>query len=256
MLAMRGTSNSGLDGLAGLGSFDDDGTDFCLCDQIAIDERLRPEAPYASTIANLLHVIMNRIAGYHRAAESSLVDGHEIDERRLLEFVDMPHAKRASGLRPTFDQEHARHHRIAGEVALEIRLVSRDILDAGGRAVSVHVDDAVDKQKRIAMRQQLEDVGRFRPPQLGFCAALVHSNQLLLANANALVATVLIVDLQVFALRQLAQEGKLAKPEPCRFGRGASPPHARRHGASHVAAAGDLGAGADLDVADHTDLAA
>jgi hypothetical protein len=33
--------------------------------------------------------------------------------------------------------------------------------------VAIHVDDAVDQKERMAMRQQLEDVGGFRRPQLG-----------------------------------------------------------------------------------------
>src|SRR6185436_19406311 len=127
---------------------------------------------------------MHGIAGNHRAAEASFVDGHEIDERRLLEFLNMVHAQRARGLRHALDQKHARHDRIAGEVPLKVRLVRGDVLDAGGGAVPVHVDDAVDKEERIAMRQQLEDVGGLRPPQLRFCATLIHPHSLLLKSAK------------------------------------------------------------------------
>jgi hypothetical protein len=95
----------------------------------------------------------------------------------------MVHAQRASGLRHALDQKHARHDRIAGEVPLEIGLVRRDVLDARGGAVPVHVDNAVDKEERIAVRQQLEDVGGLRPPQLRLCAALIHSHSLLMRPA-------------------------------------------------------------------------
>jgi hypothetical protein len=57
-------------------------------------------------------------------------------------------------------------------VTLEVWFVNCDVLGACGGAVAIHVDDPVDKKERIAMRQQLEDVGGFRPPQLRFCVAL------------------------------------------------------------------------------------
>src|SRR6516164_1010080 len=253
---MRGTSNSGLNGLSGLARLDNDGAHFRLRNEVAVDHRLCLEAPDATAIADFLHVVMYGITRHHGAAEAGFVDGHEINEWRLLELLEMTHAKRACRLRHALDQQHARHDRIARKVALEIRLVRRDVLDPSGRAVSIHVDNAIDKEKRVAMRQQLEDVGGFRPPQLGFCAALVHSNSLLSALAKALITTVPILELQVLALCQLAQKGELAKPEPRRLGRCPSPPHAGRHVASHVAAAGDLGAGADFDMTNNANLAA
>src|SRR5262245_66561543 len=54
----------------------------------------------------------------------------------------------------------------------------------------------------------------------------------------------------------MAQNSKLAKPQARRFGRGSPPPCTRRHVASHIAAAGDLSAGADLGLANEADLAA
>ena len=69
----------------------------------------------------------------------------------------MPHAERAGGLRHAFDQKHAGHDRVPGKMSLEIGLVRRDVLDADGRAVAVHLDDAVDEEEWVAMRQKLED---------------------------------------------------------------------------------------------------
>jgi len=76
------------------------------------------------------------------------------------------------------------------------------------------------------------------------------------ATGNSLVAPILIIELQILALGELPQNGKLAKPQARRFGRGSPPPYPRRHVASHIAAAGDLGASADLDVANDANLAA
>src|SRR4029078_11403349 len=89
------------------------------------DMRLGPEAPDASAIAHLLDVIMNGVARNDRATEACFVYSHEIDERRLLELFDVAHAKRAGGLRHAFDEQHARHDRIAGEMSLKVRLLPR-----------------------------------------------------------------------------------------------------------------------------------
>ena len=72
-------------------------------------------------------------------------------------------AQRAGRLRQALDDEHARHDRELREMPLEERLVDGDVLDADGALVAVHVDDAIDHQERIAMRQQLHhapDIGR------------------------------------------------------------------------------------------------
>jgi hypothetical protein len=77
--------------------------------------------------------------------------------------------QRARGLGHGLDDQHARHHRPAGEMADEERLVHRHVLDAGARQVGIHVDDAVDQQERRPMRQQLhdaDDVGFLQPPLL------------------------------------------------------------------------------------------
>src|SRR5512143_2804144 len=110
--------------------------------------RLRAKAPDAATVAHLLDVIVDSVAGNHGPAESRLVDRHEIDKRRLLERLEMAHAERASGLRHAFDEKHAGHDGIAGEVSLEIGLVGGDVLDTDGSAVAIHVDDAVDEKER------------------------------------------------------------------------------------------------------------
>src|SRR5678816_2603329 len=141
--------------------------------------RLGPEAPDASAIAHLLDVIMNGVARNDRTAEACLVYRHEIDERRILELFDVAHAKRAGGLRHAFDEEHARHNRIARKMALEVRLVRGHVLDAGSRAVPVHVDDAIDKEEWVTMRQKLEDVRDLSPSELRFHSAFVHKPWLL-----------------------------------------------------------------------------
>ena len=128
--------------------------DFGFRDEVAFDMRLGAETPHASAIAHLLHVVIDRIAGHDGTAEPRFVDGHEIDERGFLELLDMAHAKSAGGLRHAFDEEHAGHHWIAGEVSLEIRFIGRTFLMPVAER-SHPVDDAVDHEKRITMREKL-----------------------------------------------------------------------------------------------------
>ena len=42
-------------------------------------------------------------------------------------------------------------------MADEMRLVGRDVLDADAALIALHVDDAVDHQKRISMRKRGEN---------------------------------------------------------------------------------------------------
>ena len=58
----------------------------------------------------------------------------------------------AGGLRHGLDDQHAGHDREIGEVALEERLVVRDVLDADD-ALGLHLHDAVHQEHRVAMGQ-------------------------------------------------------------------------------------------------------
>ena len=46
----------------------------------------------------------------------------------------------------------------SGKMAEELRFVEGHVLDADRVLVAAHVDDAIDHEERIAMRQRLEDV--------------------------------------------------------------------------------------------------
>ena len=87
--------------------------------------------------------------------EAHAVEGEEHRDARLL--VGLAHEKRARELRHRLDLQDARHDRLAREVALEEGLVDRDVLDAHRPLVSVHLDDAVDEQHRVAVGEDLGD---------------------------------------------------------------------------------------------------
>src|SRR5690606_20489796 len=89
----------------------------------------------------------------------------EVDELWLIGGSEMVHTERTGGLRQALDDQHARHYREAGKVALEERLVDADGLDDDRALVAVHVDDAVHEQERVAVRQQFQDAPRVRGRQ-------------------------------------------------------------------------------------------
>ena len=108
------------------------------------------------------------VAGHDGLAELRLVDRHQQHVGGVGVEVLARRAQGAGGLRHRLDDEHARHHRPAGEMAHELRLVDGDVLDADAVFVAARLDDAVDEQERIAMRKHLQealDVETFnRPP--------------------------------------------------------------------------------------------
>src|SRR2546430_3515065 len=85
--------------------------------------------------------------------EPSLVDTHEINERRLFAGPMRVDAKNARGLRHALDQKNTWHDRTLREMPLELRLVDTDILDADAKFVAPRLDHAVNHQERIAVGQ-------------------------------------------------------------------------------------------------------
>src|SRR5665648_406238 len=65
-----------------------------------------------------------------------------------------------------------------------------------------------------------------------------------------------LIKFQILTFGEQTQQRELPKPLSDRFGWGAAPTRAGWHVAPYITAPGDLGAGADLDVADNADLAA
>src|SRR5690606_17336339 len=117
------------------------------------DDCLTCETPDVAALLELFHMYFQTISGHHGAAELGIVDGHEIDQRRLV-LAGRANADRTSRLRHGLDDKHSRHHRLLWKMPLEMRFVRRDVLDADRGIVAVDFNDAVDEQKRIAVRQQ------------------------------------------------------------------------------------------------------
>ena len=115
-------------------------------------------------LLSLRHVVLDDVAGHDGLAELALSIGHE--EHLLRPLLSRPSFERtqiapAVCAMPSI-REHAREHRPRREMAHELRLVEGDVLDADAGAVAVDLDDAVDEQERIAVRQQLHDAAGCR----------------------------------------------------------------------------------------------
>ena len=108
---------------------------------------------------SLRHVVFDAIAGDDRAAKLCAVDGQEIHLRRPV-VTHRQRTNRARRLRHSLDQEHAGHQRPAGKMSLKERLIEADVLQPDARLVAADALDAIDQEKWIAMRQQVQNLLR------------------------------------------------------------------------------------------------
>ena len=100
---------------------------------------------------------MQNVSGEYRAAEARIVDGHEVDQLALGLRPQRVNDQNGRGLRHRLDDQHARHNRAGRKVTLKIRLVDRDVLDAGRVRVGNDIDNLVDHQERLTVRDHLHD---------------------------------------------------------------------------------------------------
>src|SRR5690606_8763893 len=87
------------------------------------------------------------VAGHHHAREPGVVDLHQVRQPALGAAAVGELAEHAAGLRQRLDHQHAGHYRMAGEVALEERLVGADVLVAEHALAGLEFDHAVDQQE-------------------------------------------------------------------------------------------------------------
>ena len=102
------------------------------------------------------------VAGCDGAAEAGVLNAGE-DHKLGVAVGDLGEEKSAAGLGDGFDHEDAGHDGVAGEVALKKLLVDGDVLDGDDALARLHLEDAVDKEEGVAVRQEghdFEDVHR------------------------------------------------------------------------------------------------
>src|SRR6476619_4671133 len=114
--------------------------------------------PHGLAPPDAAHVIFNGIAGHHWLAKLALVDGEKVNRARLLRAFHRLDAYHASGLRHGLDHHHARIYRTLRKMPEKRRFVDGDVLDADPAVIASDIDDPVDQQHRIAVRERLQDL--------------------------------------------------------------------------------------------------
>ena len=82
---------------------------------------------------------------------------HAAEHRDLAAMLLRIQHRDAADLRHGLEDQDARHDRMAGEMTDELRLDHRDVLDACRRLERLNLEDAINKQHRRTMRQDLHD---------------------------------------------------------------------------------------------------
>src|SRR6056297_101957 len=134
---------------------------FAAGDALVIDAGFCLVQPHAAHHALLANVEMELIAGYHGAVEARLVDLDQVEKLLRPAGLFARKVRQTTGsLGHGFQDQHARHHRVARKMALEKMLVDGHVLDRVdlGRIFHRPVDHPVDQQERIPVRQKAEDV--------------------------------------------------------------------------------------------------
>src|SRR5262245_21160543 len=106
-----------------------------------------------ATRSRQLGVNENRVAWKNRLAKFHLVRAHEIADttRSLRQFEQ----KNTGLLRLRFYLQYVRHDWMTGEMPLKKRLVNRDGFYGRNFIFALEADDAVNHQKRVAMRKDV-----------------------------------------------------------------------------------------------------
>nr|GEU28237.1 hypothetical protein [Tanacetum cinerariifolium] len=141
--------------LAGVGGVADGAHQFGFHRQLAVDRADRLVLPDAARVAQDFDVHFELVARTDRALEARAVDAHEIHHRVFIGRHARGLERQQRGrLRHRFDHQHARHHRLVREVAVEEFFVDGDVLDGGDELAFFVREHAVHQQQRVAMRQR------------------------------------------------------------------------------------------------------
>jgi glycerol-3-phosphate dehydrogenase (NAD(P)+) len=118
--------------------------------ELTVDGCRRSPTSDPSAHAAKLHFQSQRIAGPHLALEAHAIDSREEGH---LAFVFLGAKQRnRTNLGQRLNDQHPRHDRIVREMPLEELLAHRNILDADSPDTVLNLYDAIDEEKRIAMR--------------------------------------------------------------------------------------------------------
>src|SRR5712672_730125 len=124
----------------------------------AVNPCVAMKPPHGLAPPDRAHVVFNGIARHHRLAKLALVDGEKVNRARLPCAFHRLDAYHAGGLRHRFDHHHARIYRTLREMPEKRWLVKGDVLDSDAAVIDSDIDNPVNQQHRIAVRERLQDL--------------------------------------------------------------------------------------------------
>src|SRR5262249_48827763 len=128
--------------------------------QLVADVRSRLAAPDRTAHLVDLTGEDEHVAWLDHALEAAVVDPGEEGDLAAVLLLD-EHGN-GSGLRHRLDDQNAGHHRPAGEVTREPRILGSDLASGDDAPARLELEHLVDQEKRLAVREDLLDLG---PPE-------------------------------------------------------------------------------------------
>jgi len=130
--------------------------DLCRGRRFTIHCRLGIEHPDAAPGFDKFNRQAQLIPGFDRLFETCFIDTYQIVEGiAFCTAISRSERQQAGRLRQCLQDQHTRHNRLAGEMALKKWFVDSNIFNAHQRLSFMEFHHPVDKQKRITVRQQI-----------------------------------------------------------------------------------------------------
>src|ERR1043165_4589063 len=122
--------------------------------ELSVNFRLTAHPLDARADANGCDFDGQSVAGCDWAAKARVINAAEEDELFIAVF-DLAQSIDRADLRHRFDDEHAGHDGRAGKMSLKEGFVDGDLLEADDALARHKLDDAINEQERIAVRDDL-----------------------------------------------------------------------------------------------------
>src|SRR5260370_12817442 len=135
-------------------SLGDDAHEFTVGADLAVNFRFAPHTLNPRAKPQRGHFQDQGIAGNDWPPKTRFFDAGEQHEF-LIAIGNLAQRQNGAALGEGFDDQHSGHDRGAGKVPLKKRFVVADLLDTDDALERFYLDDSIDQQKRIAMRQKL-----------------------------------------------------------------------------------------------------